>query len=167
MQKKFSVILILILAIVFGCSSKSDKDYYQEAHKYLTREEYKKAVNTFVELLDKFPESPYAQKAALEIANLYHAFKVEGVSKEESLRTAIKYYKMCNTINPKNKTGANASFLSGFILANELHDYDAAKKTYREFIDKYPNNPMKNSAEIEIQNLGVDPEKIIEKQLKK
>jgi outer membrane protein assembly factor BamD (BamD/ComL family) len=165
---KFSkaIVLISLFALLFACSNKDDNYYFKQAQKHLARQEYKKAVDSFIAILDNFPESEHAPKAALEIAKLYHGNAISGVPRDEALRIAVKYYKMCNSLAPESAEGTNALFMAAFVEANELKDYDAAKKTYREFIDKYPDNPMVQSAKIEIQTLGIEPEKIIERQIK-
>ncbi len=166
-MKKIKLIpFLLMIFLIASCSNQNDEDYFHEAQKHLARQEYKKAVDTFIIILDKFPDGKYAPRAALEIAKLYHGHAIKNVPSDESLKIAVKYYKMCNSLAPKSKNGINALFMAAFIEANELKDYDNAKKTYEEFIEKYPDNPMAESAKIEIKTLGVEPEKIIENKLK-
>ncbi len=158
--------MISALVFMFACSSENEEDYFRKAQKHLARQEYKQAVDTFVSILDKFPDGKYAARAALEIAKMYHGNAIKNVPRNEALKIAVKYYKMCNALEPNTDRGANALFMAAFVEANELKDYDAAKKTYGEFIKKYPDNPMVKSAEIEIKTLGMEPEKIIENKIK-
>ncbi|WP_268761450.1 tetratricopeptide repeat protein [Candidatus Chrysopegis kryptomonas] len=51
----------------------------------------------------------------------------------------------------------------GFIHANELNDYKKAKIYYQKFIEKYPNSELATSAKFELENLGKEPEKIIQR----
>ncbi len=155
----------VMLALLFACSSQSNKDLLQEARQHLSRQEFPEAVSNFKEILTNHPSKDEEFKAALEIAKIYHAHAIKSISENESLNIAVDYYKRANRINPKNDEAPKALFLAGFIEANQLRNFNAAKKTYQKFIRMYPDNPMVESARKEIQNLGVPPEKIIEKNL--
>ena len=162
MKKVLSIVAIVLL---FGCSSKSNKDIFKEARRHLSRQEFPEAVSNLKEILSANPEKGTAFKAALEIAKVYHAHAIKSVPKDESLKIAVEYYKRANKIDPQAEEAPKALFLAGFIEANELHDFNSARATYNKFIKMYPDNPMVESAKKEIQNLGVPPEKIIEKSL--
>ena len=45
-------------------------------------------------------------------------------------------------------------FLIAFTYGNNLNDLDNAKKEYKEFMEQYPNSPLKVSAEFELKNIG-------------
>ncbi len=166
MKSYGKIFAITLLGLFFACSGETDKSLFKEAQKHLARQEYKQAVDSFVEILDKFPDGKFAPRAALEVAKIYHGHAVKQVPRDESYKIAVKYYKLCNSLAPNTDDGANALFMAAFIQANEIKDYENAKKTYQKFIEKYPDNPLVSSAKIEIENLGVEPEKIIEKQIK-
>ncbi len=51
--------------------------------------------------------------------------------------------------------------MAGFILANDLQDFDAAKETYELYIEKYPDGQLADDAKIELENLGKTPEEIL------
>jgi hypothetical protein len=57
--------------------------------------------------------------------------------------------------------------MSGFVLANELNDYEQATETYNLFLDKFPNHDLATSAKEEVENMGLSPEEILKKNLAK
>lgn len=61
----------------------------------------------------------------------------------------IKHY-------PQGQRAAEASFMLGFINANDIKDYDTAKKYYEEFIARYPDHELVDDAQYELQTLGKD-----------
>ena len=55
--------------------------------------------------------------------------------------------------------------MCGYIQANELKDFDAATKTYKLFIEKFPDSEFAVSAKAELDNMGLAPEEILKKNL--
>ena len=56
-----------------------------------------------------------------------------------------------------------AMFLKGFVYENIIGDLQSAETVYRQFIDKYPDNPMVEDAKATIENIGLSPEELIRK----
>ncbi len=161
------VVLLLLVFAAFACASKSAEDIFKEAQQHLARQEFKSGVNTMKEILSEYPnDKKWNFKANLEIAKVYHAHAIKSVPKNESLKIAVQYYTRANSILPEDKEAPKALFLAAFIEANELHNFQKAKELYSKFIKLYPKSQMAESARKEIENLGIPPEKIIEKNLK-
>ena len=57
-------------------------------------------------------------------------------------------------------------FMAGFILANDLQDFDSAKETYELYLEKYPNGQLADDARVELENLGKTPEEILLEKIK-
>ena len=57
---------------------------------------------------------------------------------------------------PQGKRAAEAQFMLGFINANDIKNYDEAKKHYDRFIAKYPEHDLADDAQYELQTLGKD-----------
>ena len=57
---------------------------------------------------------------------------------------------------PENRRTPDALFMKGFILANSVRDTARAGKTYRHFLNKYPESQLASSVEWELHNLGRD-----------
>ena len=56
-----------------------------------------------------------------------------------------------------------AMFIKGFVYENMIGDLQNAEMTYRQFIEKYPNNPMVEDVKSTLENLGLTPEELIRK----
>ena len=56
-----------------------------------------------------------------------------------------------------------AMFIKGFVYENMIGDLRNAEMTYRQFIEKYPNNPMVEDVKSTLENLGLTPEELIRK----
>ena len=59
---------------------------------------------------------------------------------------AIKYFNHLMERAPKDKHAAMALFYKAMVIGDMLHEDELAKKTYQEFVDKYPNHPFAESA---------------------
>lgn len=91
-------------------------------------------------------------------------FKAVALAKNvnKSYAKAIKLLNKIHTEYPESSRASTALFYEGFTYANDLQDYDKAKKVYDQFLAKYPNDPMAVSVMAEIENLGKTPDQIIE-----
>ncbi|MBR5146093.1 MAG: tetratricopeptide repeat protein [Bacteroidales bacterium] len=56
-----------------------------------------------------------------------------------------------------------AMFIKGFVYENMIGDLQNAEVTYRQFIEKYPNNSMVEDVKSTLENLGLTPEELIRK----
>ena len=55
--------------------------------------------------------------------------------------------------------------MAGFILANDIKDYPAAREVYNKFLSEYPEGELAFSAKAELENLGKDPEEILKEKI--
>jgi len=75
---------------------------------------------------------------------------------KEQYKEALKNFKLLVDNYPDGKKSAEASFMLGFINANDLKDYKEAEKYYKQFIKKYPDHELADDAQYELKNLGKD-----------
>ncbi len=75
---------------------------------------------------------------------------------KEKYEQALQNFKLLVEKYPQGKKAAEASFMLGFINANDLKNYDEARKYYTEFIKKYPDHDLADDAQYELDNLGKD-----------
>ena len=54
-----------------------------------------------------------------------------------------------------------AMFIKGFVYENMIGDLQNAEMTYRQFIEKYPNNPMVEDVKASIKNIGIPLDELI------
>ncbi len=163
-MKKIFAFLFLSLLFIVGCSSKSDKDYFELAQKSMEAKEYSTALVNFQKIVDEFPNSEHYQFALLQTGELNHGLVNKEISKEVSLGLAIAAYKEYQEKYPKAEKAPQTLFMVGFIQANELGKLDEAKATYTKFLELYPESEMAESAKTEIENMGLSPEEILKKE---
>ncbi len=75
---------------------------------------------------------------------------------KENFKLAIDNFKNIVSHYPQGKRAAEASFMLGFINANDIKDFDEAKKYYEDFIKKYPKHELADDAQYELETLGKD-----------
>lgn len=161
-----NLILFSLLAFLFSfCSSVNDKELFDKAQKDLSENKYQEAVAGFEKLADEVPRSDFAPQALFECAKIYHMELIENISKEESLKKAVEYYKRIYEGYPDFKESPSSMMMSGFILANELNQAEPAKKIYEEFLMKYPESPLAGSVKLELESIGLTPDEILQKRL--
>ncbi len=161
-----SLLVLISSLIIFNCSSKSDKQYFDEALQKIKEKKYVEAIKDFDELLKNYSDSKYAPQSLYEIAKIYHAQLISGIDKEESLKKAINYYKKIFFEYKNSPEAERALFVSGFIFANELNQLDSAKYNYELFLKNYPQSELAQSVKLELENLGASPDEILTKKMK-
>lgn len=160
---KSLISIIVISLIFFGCNSKSPQEYFSEAGINIENKEYKEAVTKLEYIVKEFPESSEAPQSLMKLALIYQGRSFENIRADSSFMKSAYYYGEVFNKYPNSKAAPKALFMSGFIYANELHNFTEAKKIYEKFLETYPNDELVSSAKEEINNLGVPAEKIIEK----
>jgi len=163
-MKKILVVLTFIVLFV-GCSTKTDKDYFAEANAKLDAKEYSLALDNFQKVVDEFPESEHYKFALLKTGELNHGLVNKEISKEVSYDKAIKAYTEFQSKFPQDEKAPQALFMVGFIQANELGNIEEAKISYTKFLKLYPDSEMAESAQSEIDNLGLAPDEILLKKM--
>jgi TolA-binding protein len=126
-------------------------------------EDFHKATEYYVRIIGSFPDLPEVGKASFELGRIYQSLLVPGITKEESLKRSIACYRTVISRYPSTSDAESALFMVGFVQANELKQLDSAKTTYQLFLQKYPASKYANSVNIELNNLGSNPEEILRK----
>jgi TolA-binding protein len=161
MRKLFFILLIPIVFI--SCSKTSDQDYLERAKNLVKDNKPTEAVTALETLLKEYPQSALAPKALVELATIYQGKMIKEIPARKSLMTAQKYFRQVFDKYPASPEAPNSLFMSSFILANHLGDFDNATAGYKLFIEKYPDNPLVASAQQELENMGLSPEQVLKK----
>ncbi len=156
------VLFVAVSLTLIGCG-KSAEDYMKDASEKLKAQNVSEAVASYQKILEEFPQSEQAPEALYQLATIYQGLLLPNLSREESLIQAITSFKAVYEKYPKNKFAPVSLFMSGFIMANELHQYDEATKTYSLFLDKFPDHQLAQSAKDELENMGLEPDEILNK----
>ncbi|MCK6615738.1 MAG: tetratricopeptide repeat protein [Ignavibacteriales bacterium] len=160
-MKSLFITLFVSLLFITGCSKKNAATYMDEAKNLLKENKYKEAVLLYEELTKEYPEAPLAAEAFFEMAKLYQAKLVPGVTDIDAYQKAITSYTSVYEKYPDSKEAPLALFMTGFILANEMKQYPAAKQAFEKFIAQYPDHEMLSSAQSELENMGKSPEELL------
>ena len=159
-----TVLLFTIMFLLFsGCSTENEKDLMEKGSQQLEEKNYVEAVQTYERLVKEFPAKEEAGYAYLEMAKLYQGRALRDISERESYLKAIEYYQKVYNDFPNLTEAPGALFMTGFLQANEIHDYEAARESYNMFLERYPEHELASSAESELENLGLSPEEILQK----
>src|SRR3989475_3889582 len=128
---------------------------YRAAQLQEQLHDYTPAADSFRELVEKYPTSPYfedAIEAQFRIGELYlngKKLKVLGISIASSLDRAVTIFANVVCTTPSGKYTARAQFDIG--LAREKQGAnDAALQAYQAVVDKFPNEPIAVDAQYQI-----------------
>ncbi len=137
------------------------------AHESMMKKKISEAVSNYESVAKEFPESADAPEALFQAASLYQNKMVENIAEKETYQKASEIFRKIFDKYPNYKKAPMALFLSGFILANDLRNYEAATTTYNLFLQKYPDNELATSAKEELDNMGLTPDQILQKKASK
>jgi TolA-binding protein len=105
----------------------------------------------------------YAEKFPEDTLSAEYLFKAGDVSSGiGAYDNALEYFHIVSAKYPQSSKAAYSLFLQGFIYENSLNDTAKARKFYTEFIDRYPNHEMSESARFSIAHLGKSADEVIE-----
>ncbi|MCX5752483.1 MAG: peptidyl-prolyl cis-trans isomerase [Candidatus Krumholzibacteria bacterium] len=79
---------------------------------------------------------------------------------EPDARNRIQFYRDIVNLYPTHKNAAEALFMIGFTYAEELKDFVQARRTFDELKQKYPQNPMLESAKWMSENMESENQKL-------
>lgn len=84
-------------------------------------------------------------------------------AKTKSPDEKLKIYRRLLIAYPDSRYAPQAQFMVGFLLADEMEDYDEARTEFERFIDVHPDHELAESARWMIENMeqpDADPEEI-------
>lgn len=162
MKNFIPVLFIALVLTLIGCG-KSAEDYMNEASENLKNNKTSEAVEAYQLLIDEYSESEQAPEALYQLATIYERMLLPNLTKDESLSKCIESFKRVFEKYPQNKFAPISLFMSGFVQANEMQNYDEATKAYNLFLQVYPDHELAKSAKEELDNMGLSPEEILKK----
>lgn len=162
------VIFSFVVLLMVSCSSKlSDKELLDKGNSEIHQEKVPEAVASFEELLNEYPDSKLAPEALVQLATIYQNKLIKNISEEESIKKAVMNFRKIYDDYPESDAAPKGLFMAGFLLANELRDYEQATEVYNLFLEKFPDSELAVSAREELDNMGLTPEQILQKNLAK
>ncbi len=113
----------------------------------------KQAMMKFADFAENYPKDSLAANYLFKSAQLAQSLNLGSQT--------IIYLDKIITKYPNFKKISTCYFLKGFVYDNILQDIKNAKKSYKEFIDKFPNDDFVNDAAALLENLGKSPAELI------
>ena len=164
-----SALSIILVAVVFiSCSSKkSDEELFNEGKTNTEEGKIPEAVVSYEELLKEYPDSKAAPEAIKNLASIYQNKLVKNISETESLQEATKLFRQIYDDYPESEFAPMGLFMACFVLANDLNMYNEATETYNLFMETFPEHELAASAKEELDNMGLTPEEILQKNIAK
>ena len=160
-MKKFLILAVLFGFYFIGCKKKDEKAMLDVATECVKKQDVTGSIAAYENFLKEFPNGENTSTVLYNLGRIYQDKTVLTLDMEQSDRKAIEYYQQIADKFPKSEQTPAALFNIGFLQANELKNFDEAKKAYERFIREFPNDKLAPSAKSEIENLGVPPEEII------
>jgi len=161
------IALLFIIFIAFACSSDNGKKIYDQAVKFYGEKKYVEALKEYQKVIDEYSSGEFREKSLMTIGTMYHMYLIPNINQTESNQKAVEYFRKLYKEYPKSEDAPKALFLSGFILSNNLQKLDEAKLAYQTFLKEYPNHELVSAVKSELENLGKDPEEILQNKLSK
>ena len=157
-------VLLLVTAMMLSCGEKMSVEKINELESKVLAKDAKPTKENVVQLVDAYTlfaeqnpndaQSPDFLFKALDIA--------VGVNTEDPEK-AVKIADVLVEKYPDFEMTPMAMFIKGFVYENMIGDLQNAEMTYRQFIEKYPENPMLEDVKSTLENLGLSPEELIRK----
>lgn len=163
-----SIIITLFSIILFttGCGDKkTPSEFLADAEKFIGEENMPEAVSAYETIINDYPNDELAPEAIVRLATVYQNKLLKNVSENESLLKSLELFKSVHEKYPSSEQAPMGLFMAGFVQANELLDYDGATETYNTFLKEYPDHELAASAQEELDNMGLTPEEVLQKNL--
>jgi TolA-binding protein len=153
MSKSLAILVLLVLVV--SCKKLTDEELWNNGVEAQKANKFDESLQDYQKLVDDYPKSPKVPDALYAIGSISQDQRRDIYRAMGSYRRIVQEY-------PTSPTASGAQFLIGFLYNNELKNVDSARMAYEEFLKKYPDNPMAPSARFELENLGKDPNQILD-----
>jgi TolA-binding protein len=150
-----SLTILLVLTLVVSCKKLTDEELWNNGVEAQKVNKFDESLQDYQKLVDDYPKSPKVPDALYAIGSISQ-------DQRRDIYRAIASYRRIVQEYPTSPTASGAQFLIGFLYNNEIKNVDSARIAYEEFLKKYPDNPMAPSARFELENLGKDPNQILD-----
>jgi N-acetylmuramoyl-L-alanine amidase len=111
-----------------------------------TRRDYQRVADAYRKVYYVAPASSKADASVIAVAEILAAMGRQFEPGEKDLRSAIREYEFLRREYPGSKYRFQALFTIGQIYAEDLGDNDAARKTFEEFLRRYPRQSLAREA---------------------
>jgi len=151
----FRIALLALILGFHGCATGPIEEndpakLFQQAEEEIQSDHYILATDHLKALRNKFPYSQFAPLAQLRLADVYFL--------QESFGEAASAYETFRDLYPKHEKSSYALFRAAKSyykdtpeqIARDLGPANRAVEAYREFLRRYPADPLKDEAQAEL-----------------
>ena len=173
MYVRISIMMIGLMGLLFlsNCSQAVDENSIEALQaKYSELTAGPQADGSDQEKLEILRKLAQAYEKAAQAINdptsaAENWYKAAELYETEQLDTgkALQIFDRIIQSYPDHERAADALFKKAYIYHNTLHDLDKAKEAYTEFLAKYPGHELFESADFEVNNLGVPAEELLKR----
>lgn len=157
--------VVLITGLV-ACSANSEKKKLQAEVDRVEKIIYEDSTgipdrNKALELIQAYEN--YANAFPEDTLSPEYLFKGAEVAMNMNMSgRAIEYHQRILNSWPDYSKASYSLFLQAFIYENQMQQLETARKLYQEFIQKYPEHPLADDAQVSLDNMGKSIEELIE-----
>ena len=157
-------VLLLVTAVMLSCGEKMSVKDVEELESKVLAKGAKPTKDNVIQLVDAYVL--FAEQNPNDVQSPDFLFKALDIAvgvNAEGPEKAVKIADVLIEKYPDFEMTPMAMFIKGFVYENKLGDLQNAEITYRQFIEKYPDNPMVEDVKSTLENLGLSPEELIRK----
>ncbi len=157
-------VLLLVTAMMLSCGEKMSVEKINELEAKVLSEDAVVTKENVIQLVDAY--TLFAEQNPNDAQSPDFLFKALDIAvgvNAEGPEKAVKIADVLIEKYPDFEMTPMAMFIKGFVYENMIGDLQNAEKTYRQFIEKYPENPMLEDVKSTLENLGLSPEELIRK----
>ena len=139
-------------------SASGDQDEAVRAYRKLfdvldaKQKDYQGAADVLEEMMQKYPDAPGSEDLVYRLGRIYEQDldsmkktttvdgRVRYRKSPENVEKALNYYNSVTEKYPNADVSADAFLRKGELYEKELRDYDQARKSYQEFLERFPRH---------------------------
>lgn len=157
-MRPYAFILIVSSLIATGCTLSED-ELWLRVERAKENGNWDSTMTVARRILDEYPSGRFAGWARFAMAESFR-FKNQP-------REALDNYKIFIEKYPDLQPAAVATFLVGYLYANNLQMHDSARTYYEGFLKRFPMHELAPSVRLELESLGRSPQETLEMQTMK
>ncbi len=160
-MKKLLILIAAFTIFFSGCRRKEESTYMAEIKNAVANKDIKATIETSEKFIKAFPQGVNTAQVMYDLGGIYDQGMDSSKTASLSDSLAVEQFHQLVQQFPTSPLAPKAAFQMGFILENDLKQFDNAKAAYRNYIKAFPNHEMVKDAQFEIDNMGKPLEDII------
>ncbi len=129
------------------------------------QKDYQGAANALEELMEKYPDAPGTGDLVYRLGRIYEQDldsmkktttvdgRVRYRKSAENVEKALNYYNSVTEKYPDADVSADAFLRKGELYEKELRDYDQARKSYQEFLRRFPRHEQSSAIREKLRDI--------------